>query len=381
MASEMATEQDHWENLERALNEMEVLNVIYGGDSDEYVRNSHALSQPPPSGTSFAIVSPGTDDLDRIKRHLELEMSSSVSGDTVLPFRDAPDLQIEVRTQIEGEATSTTNSNSFCDISSNTNTNIVLRCLLQKGYPETSSAIVTSLQIYPSLTRTSNDEITRALNEKARCLLGTEAVMDLVEETKELCISKNHKEHDQQQKEEKKHQLQQRKKKGLTSTTAEASGFGRRWIWVHHITSKDRITSILAEAEHGNLKGILKHGYPGVVLIEGKICECDAFVKWIKGNKSSALGGGFGRNWGHHVRGEINGIDNDDAFGNGNGNVNGNGNATDGNVDASSAPNHPKRCCVTLKDTDDLSVMADYCRDAGLEDEFREFALQHKAAG
>lgn len=374
----MASKQDHWEALERALNETEVLNAIYGGDdeeAEEAVSDAHPLSQQPPSGTSFAIVSPGTDDLDRIKRYLELEMSSSVPGG-ILSFRYAPDLKIEIRTQIEGETISNSNS---CDNSSNANTNIVLRCLLPKGYPETSSAIVPSIQTYPSLTRTSIDEITRALNEKARCLMGTEAVMDLVEEAKELCISKQHHEHDQQQKQEEQQQLKQRKNNGSVSITAEYNSFGRRWIWVHHITSKDRITSILAEAKHGNLKGILKHGYPGVVLVEGKTRECDAFVKWIKGNKSSALGGGFGRNWGHHVRGEINGIDNDDACADVNANVN--DNDADGNVDASSSPNQPKRCCATLKDTDDLSVMADYCRDAGLEDEFREFVLQHKAAG
>lgn len=81
MAPEMASEQDHWEALERALNETEVLNAIYGGDDDddeeeEAVTDSYPLQpqQQPPSGScsasSFAIVSPGTDEVDRIKRAL-----------------------------------------------------------------------------------------------------------------------------------------------------------------------------------------------------------------------------------------------------------------------------------------------------------------------
>ena len=43
--------------------------------------------------------------------------------------------------------------------------------------------------------------------------------------------------------------------------------------------------------------------YPGIVVVEGEASGCEAFVGWIKGSKGAA--GGFGRRWGHHVRGEV----------------------------------------------------------------------------
>ena len=46
----------------------------------------------------------------------------------------------------------------------------------------------------------------------------------------------------------------------------------------------------------------MKKGYPGIIVIEGDSQSCDEYVQWVKGNKSRP--GGFGRNWGHHVRGE-----------------------------------------------------------------------------
>ena len=77
----------------------------------------------------------------------------------------------------------------------------------------------------------------------------------------------------------------------------------RLWIWVHHITNTTRRKVIVQEAKEMSLSGYLKHGYPGIVVVEGKTKLCDEYVQWIKGNKSRP--GGFGRNWGHHVRGQV----------------------------------------------------------------------------
>jgi hypothetical protein len=74
----------------------------------------------------------------------------------------------------------------------------------------------------------------------------------------------------------------------------------RRWVWVHHITNSGRIKQIVHEASQLHLGGYVKGGYPGVVVIEGQSNACKEFIVWIKGNKSRP--GGFGRNWGHHVR-------------------------------------------------------------------------------
>ena len=102
----------------------------------------------------------------------------------------------------------------------------------------------------------------------------------------------------------------------------------------------------MSESQNLNLGGYAKGGYPGVVVVEGKLEACDNFVVWIKGNKS-APGGGFGRNWGHHVRGE----------------------ATD------EIRRFPEAFQVL---EDDMGKLASLCKEFGLEDEFREFILQHK---
>jgi len=266
-----------------------------------------------------------------------------LNGEDAEKNSSVPNLRIEIRTEVDRELISIGDDDSSDDIdpSNEKRMGMVLRCLLPKGYPETAAAVVTSVET-SLLTRSSREELTHALNEKADSLMGTEAVMDLVEEAKVLCRSK--------------HQEEQAKRRtnnnSASSSHRELSGFGRRWIWVHHITKKDRIQSILAEAQSANLRGMLKHGYPGIVLVEGTANECETFVKWIKADKSQE--GGFGRNWGHHVRGEIFLEDETD-------------------------------CCLPsspiMHATDDLAVLAACCKEAGLEDEFREFVLQHKGGG
>ena len=317
----MATDSEvHWEALERTLNETEVLFAIYGGGEE-------SSDDPRSLSTSFAILSPDPQNVNQIKRKLGLlEDDDDENGEAPVEC-SVPNLKIEIRAQVESEC---------CE---NANT-ILMRCLLPRGYPETEPAVLTFLQTSPPLPRKSMDEITRSVNDKAKDLLGTEAIMDIVDETKELILK--HLEVQRQL------QNSQQQSQVQAQTSIDDKSIGRRWIWVHHITKTDRISSILDEAKDHNLCGILKHGYPGVVLVEGLVKDCDAFVKWIKADKSSPHGG-FGRNWGHHVRGEINQYE-------------------------SSSEQH----CDTLESTGDLSVMAEYCRKAGLEDEFKEYVLQHK---
>jgi len=119
----------------------------------------------------------------------------------------------------------------------------------------------------------------------------------------------------------------------------------RAWIWVHHISNADRLKQIVIEAQQHGLGGYLKGGYPGVVVVEGQSQSVDDFISWIKGNKSRP--GGFGRNWGHHVRGEA-------------------------RVEKRQLP-------VQFEELeDDMSKFGSLCKEAGVDKEFREFILQHK---
>ena len=313
----MAVESDedsHWETLERALNEMEVLRAIYGIDDEEGN-----------DASSFAIVSPPQNELDGLRRALGMiEEDDADENDGAERPQLTAELRITIQVYIDPN-----------DDEDDEKTRVLLGFRLPKGYPETSPAFVTSLQTFPQqLHRNVIDETNRSLNERAKTLLGSEAIMDLVEDAKNMCLEKQVERIEQNQLEEAIDQVQQ------------PQTLGRRWIWVHHITKSDRISSILNEALDHNLTGILKHGYPGVVLVEGTTKNCDKFVKWIKADKSTE--GGFGRNWGHHVRGEI-------------------------SIDARNLLE-----TTTMHSTDDLGVMAHHCREAGLEDEFREYVLQHK---
>ena len=131
---------------------------------------------------------------------------------------------------------------------------------------------------------------------------------------------------------------------GSSSSINESSNFKRLWIWVHHITNKDRRKNIVQEANDRSLHGYLKHGYPSVIVVEGEKRKCDDYVKWIKGNKSRE--NGFGRNWSHHVKGEI-------------------------DID---------ECMFSNQFDDigeDLSVLSEICRNLALEDEFRKFVMKH----
>ena len=131
----------------------------------------------------------------------------------------------------------------------------------------------------------------------------------------------------------------------LAVRSSDKKSINRAWIWVHHITNTDRLKQIVFEARQHRLGGYLKGGFPGVVVVEGQSQSVDGFISWIKGNKSRP--GGFGRNWGHHVRGE--------AF-----------------VDKRELP-------VQFEELeDDMSKFGSLCKEAGVDKEFREFILQHK---
>jgi hypothetical protein len=229
---------------------------------------------------------------------------------------------------------------------------------LATGYPEYEAAVIVSLKVVEEETNGSRkflqeragttDCVRSKLNDEVRSLKGTEAILHLLDLAKELiseCMT--------QQLEDKRAQTQQHSTTGnisaeTSSTTPQHPYYGRRWICVHRITNSDRRKSILREAQSHQLSGCLKHGYPGVIVIEGSLASSDEFVRWIKGNKSRF--GGFGRKWGHRARGEI-------------------------PFEEESGRRLPRTC----DEMDDLSLLSALCSDCGLQDEFLQFVMQHKA--
>ena len=203
---------------------------------------------------------------------------------------------------------------------------------LPPGYPNLSANI--SIVAIGKLSRSQRDELSKVLNEKAVELSGGEALMTIIQDAQDTATDFL----SQQKETENEHNENEYQEAPVL--------LSRRWIWVHHITNSGRCKDIVREAQERSLSGYLKSGYPGIVVVEGDSRACDEFVQWIKGNKSRP--GGFGRNWGHHVRGEV---------------------MLHGNVKVAFTN--------TFEHMDDLSKLAAVSRDKGVEDEFKEYVLKH----
>jgi hypothetical protein len=218
-----------------------------------------------------------------------------------------------------------------------------LRICLPPGYPSTNHAEVTVLSTPKKFPRGHLDQLSKKLQCLSKELLGSEAMMEIINECRDAMESweEDNKLISDQVSEE------SCTDKDNVDVTTSTQSISRRWIWVHHITNSSRLKQIVIEAQQLKLGGFLKGGYPGVVIVEGTTRSCDEFVGWIKGNKSRP--GGFGRNWGHHVRGEATGMD--------------------------------KRQLPELfeeLEEDDMGKLGALCNEFGVEVEFRKFILQHK---
>lgn len=335
-------DEESMEALERAMNEMDALRAIYGGDESD-----HDEVTTEGKSSSFEILSPSARELNRIRNALGLyaeedgcrdDGSDDAEESLVIPCHLQVRVQISLVVGDDNDHRETKRA-------------VEIRFRLPKGYPERAAAVAYSIRVTPNgLARSLTDHHIRTLNEKAESLLGSESLLDLVEETRILlgwntdsCETKHVEDED-----------------GCcccgpapSDTRKDPNRRCRLWIWVHHITSKDRRKSILEEARERNLTGMLKHGYPGVVLVQGSPRDCESFVVWIKGNKSRP--GGFGRNWGHHVRGQI---------------------EYSLEVDGDTTANNKNHS--TFEELEELSEMARICKDMGLEDEFKEYVMQHR---
>jgi len=306
-----ADTQYQLELLRRAVDEVEVLQAMYHEDED--------------AASSFRVVSSSQFE------HAHLLLEGGGDGTRIAAGRtDLPELEIEMCIpigialggEVDGHGGGAT-----------------IRFRLPSGYPDNAAAV--ALMSLDALRRSYRDDIAEKLNERAAesAASGQEAILDVIDYLKELIAQ--YVEYDSAN--------ASSDVGAAVPSVADEEGsakWGRRWIWVHHITNASRCKSIVNEARQLCLRGYLKPGYPGIVCIEGNGSKCDEFITFIKGNKSRP--GGFGRNWGHHVRGHIEPAD------------------------------------MQLPDEDfreleeDLAVLAKICRDCLLEDEFKEYVLQHK---
>lgn len=283
------------EALERALQEIEALEAIYGYDGAD----------------GFTVLS----DSELIAARSAVEAVSHVSADWV-----APQLEIKLKISLElgaGEVVAW------------------LRCSLPPGYPQIAAGVSVSVE---GLDKKTQQNLSLMLKQKALTLVGDEAVMEIVQELQVIAPSVV----EEHRKTRSKNEPPQ---PPTSAAPLAASVFGRRWIWAHHITDTGRCKAIINEAGEASLGGFLKSGYPGIVVVEGEAQACNEFTQWLKGSKSRP--GGFGRNWGHHVRGEIVTL------------------------------HGMRKLPDTFEEVKELAVLAQVCKDRGLESEFLEYVLQH----
>lgn len=307
-----ATSVELLDSLDRSLQELAALQAIY---EDGFESPDHSLR---------LVVKTTSEDMTRARACVE-------DGNTSLTTDDIPTLSLEVhltfQTSDEGSTTSSKNDRS------------VTACIgfsIPPAYPAFQAVSVTVLTA-KGLTKALQKELSQHLQSTATDLIGSEAIMVLVqvcqEQIENFVLETK--------------QLQQTNSDSgdfATNDPSLSTTLSRRWIWVHHITNRQRKEDIVEEANNFQLGGYLKAGYPGVVVVEGNSKACDDFVTFIKGNKSRP--GGFGRQWGHHVRGEV-------------------------DIEQRQLPVK----FVALEE--DLSILASVCRDRELEGEFKRYVMQH----
>ncbi|KAL3796855.1 hypothetical protein HJC23_008808 [Cyclotella cryptica] len=271
--------------------------------------------------SGFVVTTP--DALALIREYLNSATNGSLPKLDARKF-DVPSIGVEVFVGTSDKST--------------TADGVWLRITLPPGYPNLAPAQVTVLTTPREFPKSLLDDLSVKLTNRALELSGFETIMEVINECRDVLYdwktSSTLEIHDNEE-----------------SSTLEYSQpksiLSRRWIWVHHIKNSNRLKQIVLEARQLQLGGYLKGGYPGVVVVEGLSQNCDEFVVWIKGNKSRP--GGFGRNWGHHVRGES-------------------------TIEARQLPE-------TFQELeDDMGNLGGLCRQFGVEEEFREFILQHKSS-
>ena len=213
------------ESLERAVQEVEALEAIFGYEDGGFTLHSEGALSEARSATEAAA--------------------------SALPEGwAAPQLEIELQLALEGVEGRDDGPVPTAR----------LRCGLPPGYPATASAIV-SVSV-PGLRRARQDELSAQLTAKAAELLGDEAVTELAQELQEIAPAAF---------------AEELAAAGASSAEPEPEPeprFGRRWLWMHHIKNPTKRANIVAWARERSLGGYSKPGYPGVRPIRAPLARC-----------------------------------------------------------------------------------------------------------
>lgn len=250
--------------LERTVLEIDAMSCIFCND----------FTEGETDGEEFNIIT--KEPLERVRSIID-------SDDPIPELSNIPQIDVEV----------------FIKCTSDRHTGCIqLRISLHPGYPSVRHAEVSVLSTPKLISNKDQDQLSNVLKSQAVSLLGSEAMMEIVNLCREEIDNWEDVVDDKLSYQEVADVGNDVSAPDDSDTTIEIK---RCWIWVHHITNSGRLKQIVVEAQQLNLGGYLKGGYPGVVVVEGKSALCDEFVTWIKGNKSRP--GGFGRNWGTSRKG------------------------------------------------------------------------------
>lgn len=138
------------------------------------------------------------------------------------------------------------------------------------------------------------------------------------------------------------HEAQEDRK--LSAAVVPGPIFGRRLIYSHHIIAKRKRADLQALASEHKLTGLVKIGWPGIIIIEGLEDDCQAFYDDI-------------RRWSWQylvVRGEM-----------------------QEQMSPEKTVDEYRRFQHGFREEDDMSVVANICREVGLETLFKTCMKQH----
>lgn len=219
------------------------------------------------------------------------------------------------------------------EVSSDRKLSCVLCLVMPSSYPVDEplevSAVVEETRTSSGLLKSAFDAQPRLIDrcrETAASLIGQEAIFEILgvadEWTNELAERMNQ-------------EAVLDCQPGLAGEKCDALvQLGRRLIYSHHIISNKKRSDIRSLASEFQLTGYVKIGWPGIIIVEGREGDCQAFYDTI-------------RRWAWQylvVRGEM---------------------------QESVESLEEKRLFTTFEEVSDMSIVADHCRNVGLEALFR----------
>ena len=220
----------------------------------------------------------------------------------------------------------------------------VIRIAMSQGYPIREPAIL-SVEV-PKLTRSIQDKLSQHLRRAAVDLLGDEAILSVVQEFQELGSvtlgdfldnENNLAANDQ-----------------MTNNDANRAvpSFSRQWLFMDHIKAENRRSQMIQKATELGVGGLIKPGYPGVCVVEGKSTNVDEFSSWMKQIWIGRVA----------LRGEVTVVDPEASLGS-----------------FRRLPN-PLHDLGDGKNLPNMGFLGSACRESGLEGEFLQYIMRIKGS-